>query len=135
MELNRPPRYKMGCVQNSNYGGINLAAKLTSRENRMTLLQRIVAIISWCLAGLGGLLSLLICLATGMKSVPHMAWSEAVITFPLPLIAAGLASLVLLAGHRQKASRHYLFWALPPLCVSTLTLLLVLATFFFQPGK
>lgn len=101
----------------------------------MSTLQRIGAISSWCLAALGALFSLVICFAAGMKTVPHLKWSEAFATLPLPVAAAIIAGLILLTARRRQVTRCDLFWTLPAFCLAALSFLLVALTLLTQPGR
>ena len=101
----------------------------------MTTIERVAAIISWGFAGIGGLVRLVIYFAAGMKAVPHMEASEAMIAIPLPVVSAIIAVLLLSSCRRRQATRSCLLWTLPPLCAAALSLLLVFATWLLHPGN
>lgn len=92
----------------------------------MTILQRLSAGISWFLAGIGGLVSLVVCFAAGMKSAPRMEYIDVVVSLPLPLIGGTIAWLVLTSCRRRQTTRRCLLWTLPPISIAGLSLLYVL---------
>jgi hypothetical protein len=98
----------------------------------MTLLQKLSAGISWFVAGIGGLVSLMVCFAAGMKAAPKLESTDAAIALALPLIGGFIAWLVLSSSRRGQTKRRYLLWTLPPICIAALSVLFVVANWLWS---
>ena len=98
----------------------------------MTKGEWIAVIASWGLLILGGLMSFLVIFASGMKTVPYLAWSDVMLAFPLPVAAAVIAGRVLASARRRKATESALIWTVLPMCIALLNLVFMLLAYFTQ---
>lgn len=92
-------------------------------------------ILVWILAVVGALWGMIVCLAGGMKTVPALSISEALMAVPLPLIALGLAGWRLYQVVQAKGETGAMIGNALPALLSALTLLGVLACYLGQPNR
>jgi hypothetical protein len=85
------------------------------------------SVAAWFVDVVGGLWSLLVCFAAGMKSVPRLTYAEAASTLPLPFLSILAAALLLRTASAREQSRRRLTLVLV-LVISSLALGIVFLT-------
>ena len=91
---------------------------------------------AWICAVLGAIVAYVVSLAGAMRTVPRLYWREALVAIPLPVLAAALAAWRLSHPLPSSAARTERPWisATLALGLALLSLLLILTSYFDQPG-
>ncbi len=91
---------------------------------------------AWICAVLGAIVAYVVSLAGAMRTVPRLYWREALVAVPLPLLATALAVWRLSHPLSSSASGTERPWisATLALGLALLTLLLIVTSYFDQPG-
>ncbi len=92
-----------------------------------TTMEKTLGSFALAVAVIGGVLGLLVLLATGMSNVAASARSQLLFAFPLPAVGAGLSSAALIVSYRRGKVRSCLPTALSALIISVGMILLVVA--------
>jgi hypothetical protein len=96
-----------------------------------TPIARIV--LSWLMAIAGVVWAWIISLASAMKTVPSMSLGAALMTLPIPLLAAALAATVAADVRRGAAPRTTLWLIGPVFALVALAVLIGVGSYFGQP--
>lgn len=101
----------------------------------MTISQNIAITLSWFLALLGAVVCVVMFLAAGMRTVPHLEYGEALTAFALPTASALIAAILRFASKGGGADPVLRGRTNRALGVSLATGLLILLTLVMQLGK
>jgi hypothetical protein len=97
--------------------------------------QILLVVGAWCVGLAGALWAVLISFAAGMKAVPRLTPEEAFSTLPLPLVSMLAAALLMTSTGARQHRRTYLLSLVPLLAIASLSLGLVLVTWWMQPHR